>query len=229
MAVGGDGSVNEVATGLLGSSCLLGIIPTGSGNGLARTLNIPLQPKKAVELLNRANVKAIDVLQVGQRISLCAAGFGFDAAISKSFSTLKTRGFWSYVRLGLSSYFGYKPTVFKVEIDGELHEFSNNLILSIANSNQYGNDIFISPSASLFDGFLRLIALEKAAWYRIPYLFYCLRTNQLNKFRGFNEIKATELTIFNPKHLAHVDGEPISTSDKVKVKVLPNALNVFVP
>src|SRR4051812_15392154 len=153
VAVGGDGTVNEIASAIVGSGTALGIVPYGSGNGLARFLGIPMNPNQAIQALVKGHVESIDSGTVNGQPFFNMAGMGFDAHISEVFSHGKKRGFVSYIKSSIEEISTYDEQQYHIEIDGKVYE-RKAFMLSIANSSQYGNNAHISPKASVQDGLL---------------------------------------------------------------------------
>ena len=146
VAVGGDGSVNEVAKGLIGTNVKMGIIPTGSGNGFARHLNIPMDKRKAVILLNKLYSKSVDTASVNDQLFVGTAGVGFDAHIGLKFDEASTRGFWTYLKLTFKEYFNYKEQSYQIAIDQKKTINEKAFFMSFCNINQWGNNVFVSPN-----------------------------------------------------------------------------------
>jgi YegS/Rv2252/BmrU family lipid kinase len=227
-AIGGDGSVHEVGTALIGTDKILAIIPAGSGNGLARHLSIPLRLKDSIFIINQMKVRKIDVGQVNDFPFLNAAGFGFDAHISACFSRFHARGLWSYIRLIIKEYFFFKEQDFTYQLDGKEKLKSRDLMCSVTNASEFGNGFCISPFSSVHDGKMELILLKKFPWIIGPFVakkFFNRKphTSRYVKIKPFHEMEIS-LT----SETGHVDGEPIKLSSPVKVSVNKNALNVIV-
>ncbi len=229
VAVGGDGTVNEVGSSLIGSDTALAIIPTGSGNGLARHLKISMKPEVAVKLLNNHKVKKIDTLKVNEFHSLNVSGIGFDAHISHLFAKMKQRGLISYIKLVVREFGNYKACKYKVNIDGKAFKQKAYLI-SFANSSQYGNNFYIAPDAKVDDGFMDVCIMNHFPKIAAPVLLISKMSKE--NIGGYLEkiIKAKEVHIEHPKALlGHIDGEPVFFGKTVSVKVNPLSLNVVVP
>ena len=169
VAVGGDGTVNEIAKAIINSKIILGIIPFGSGNGLARSLNIPLSIEKAIENINYLNVDTIDSASLNNHFFFNVAGSGFDAHISQSFAHNKIRGLIGYIRTTFKELRNYIPQEYKIYLDGKLY-VRKAFIVSVANSSQYGNDAYIAPRADVKDGWLDVVIVKPIKWYKIPIL-----------------------------------------------------------
>ena len=159
VAVGGDGTVNEVASALVGHSTALAIIPSGSGNGLARHLNIPLKINKAIQVINDHKIIKIDSIKINDRYSVNVSGIGFDAYISHLFSKSKRRGPLSYIQLISREFTSYKSASYTLEIDG-VKIATDAFLISFANSSQYGNNVQIAPNAMIDDGFIDVCIIK---------------------------------------------------------------------
>lgn len=227
LAIGGDGTINEIARSLVGSNVTLGIIPCGSGNGLARHLGIPMSAKRAICWLNNAVVVKMDTVLANDKLFVNVAGVGFDAFISHEFDKMDSRGLSSYFKAVVKSFFTYSQKEFIVETNNEKHEWKG-FLLSFANSSQFGNNAFIAPKASLFDGKINLVLLKKPKWYQIPGVAIKTFTKRLDRSSLFTQITGDEFQIKQDCILGHVDGEPIEFGQHIHLKVLPASLNVFV-
>ena len=229
VAVGGDGTVNEVGRGVIGGKAALGIIPCGSGNGLARELEIPLRTSSAIDVINEGERHLIDIIDIGGHISLNVAGVGFDAYISHLFANTKVRGPLQYMNLIAKEFPKYKPLDYIINIDGEIFKRTAFLI-SFANSSQWGNNIHIAPRASMDDGLMDVCIVSEFPNMAIPSLIISLLSQSIDTNKYDEMIRAKELEMMNETELAgHVDGEPISLPPHTKVRVRPNALSVVSP
>ncbi len=228
VAVGGDGSLNEVAKGLIDSDVTMAIIPVGSGNGLARHLNIPLDVKKALQLLNSGQIKTIDTVNFNDELFLNVAGVGFDAHIGWAFSKYKKRGFWSYVKLVLREFPAYKHQEYELTIDGKttLH---NAFLITFANGSQWGSNAYISPLSVIDDGIIEIAILKDVSIFNFPYLAFKLLTKKLHLSSHLELLKAKEVIIKQKNTIAHIDGEPIDTGNTIHIKVNPASLKILVP
>ena len=227
-SVGGDGSLNEVAKGLIGSDTIMGIIPAGSGNGLARHLNIPLNVKKALRLLNTGTIKTIDTINLNEDVFINAAGMGFDAHIGWEFSQYGTRGFWSYVKIILREFPSYKEQEYEITIDGKT-TLSKAFLITIANGSQWGNNAYISPLSAIDDGMMEIVLLKDVTLFNFFYLVFKLLGKKLHLTSHLKIIKTKEAIIKQKKTIAHIDGEPIETDATVVVKVNPSSLKIIAP
>lgn len=229
VAVGGDGTVNEVGTGLIGSRTALGIIPAGSGNGLARELDIPMRTAQAISVINEMYTRDIDVMRINDRYSLNVAGVGFDAFISHKFAKVKTRGPLQYMNLIAREYPKYTSAQYNITIDG--HPLQRNaFLISFANSTQWGNNIHIAPNARIDDGLIDVCIVSEFPAHAIPSLLISLFNQTIDKNRYDEIILAKKIEIAAGRPLyAHVDGEPITITDGAQIEIMPLALRTIVP
>lgn len=227
VAVGGDGSVNEVARGLIGSSIELGIIPAGSGNGFARHLGIPLKFEDAIKTIIKGKSTKVDTGLLGTENFFGVAGVGFDAHISKKFEEASTRGFWTYIKLCLLEYLKYKERNYTVKLDNQEKVFKA-LILCFCNTNQWGNNAFISPNSNIQDGFFRFVIVRKIPLLSLPFFAFRLFNKSVHKSKYFEEIKVKSCSVNQNEKLIHIDGEPLEFDDEFTINVLPKSLAVIV-
>ena len=223
---GGDGSVNEAGQMLINTSTKLAIIPKGSGNGLARHLNIPFDIEENIQCILKGNSFKMDVGLINKKVFVGIAGLGFDSYIGKKFAQYGKRGFWSYFKIVTKEYYQFGDKKFTIKIDGKSTE-NRALLISFANSSQFGNNAFIAPQADVTDGLLILCILKRFPLLFAPYIAYLLFTKQINKSRYYQEIPFTKITVRQRKKHAHLDGEPTKIGRKVKVKNLPQCLEVI--
>lgn len=224
VAVGGDGTVNEVARSLVGTNTALAIIPCGSGNGLARHLRLPMDPVKAVELINENHRQHIDYGTINGEAFFCTCGVGFDAFISQKFAEAGKRGVTTYVEKMFNDGLHYKPEYYKVEIDGTDMEFEAFLI-ACANASQYGNNAYIAPDASTRDGLLDITVLSPFPTYQAPHVLMQMLNRKLTN--------NSHAQIFRGKHVrivrqsegpAHIDGDPKTMGAELDVQIHPGGL-----
>ncbi len=228
VAVGGDGTVNETASALVGSNVILGIIPCGSGNGLSRFLQIPMNITKAIHTLNQLQVATIDSAEANGQPFFNVSGFGFDAHIGHVFADGKKRGFLTYAKSSIAEIINYKSDTYYLTIDG-VNYTQKAFILSIANSSQYGNNAHISPKASVQDGLLDVCIVKPFPLYRFPELVVRMFTKTVDESAFVQIIKAKSVTLRREKAgAAHLDGEPVVLEGLVDIKVKPATLNVVV-
>lgn len=233
LAVGGDGTVNEVAAGLLGSRTALGVIPMGSGNGLARTLSLPLKPEGALNALEHAVVRRMDVGRANGGLFLNVAGAGFDAAVGEDFHHHGRRGgrrgVLTYVRLSAARVFSYVPGTYVLRA-GDVTFEGRALVIAFVNGRQYGGGAVLSPKGRLDDGVFDVALIEAApAWELLlgaPRLFL----GGLESFRPFRLLRATEAVLESPAPFPHHrDGEPEPAVSRLAVRIEARALDVLVP
>lgn len=228
VAVGGDGTVNEIAKELIGSNTSLGIIPLGSGNGLARHLKIPMNTAKALELLNHAIVKKIDVGYMNSQAFFCTAGLAFDAHIGKIFSGMKGRGLMGYIKSVFREYFHYTSEEYEVELKGRKSRYRAFLI-TVANAGQYGNNVYIAPKADISDGLLDLCIVKSFSVFRLFSMAYRTLNRTVNKSRYTTTIQAKNFIIRRRnKGSYHIDGEPHEGGKEFTFEVKEKVLSVLV-
>ncbi len=230
IAVGGDGTINEVASELVFTQVTLGIIPAGSGNGLARELGIPISLEKAVQVINQQKTRIIDGGTANDQPFFCTAGLGFDAHIGKLFSQNTKRGFSEYLKTVLQEYFKYLPQTYEIAHDGKQRSVEA-FAITIANARQYGNNAFIAPQAKINDGFLDLSILKPFPKRKIPEIVYQLFTKKLHLSPYYESYKVTEVQIGNEHaDCYHSDGEYCIITKPLNIfKVVPQCIKVTVP
>ncbi len=228
VAVGGDGTVNEVAQGLLHSAVPMGIIPKGSGNGLARHLRIPMNVEQAIVALFDSRVIGMDTFLLNDKLSLNVSGIGFDGHIANLFGKEKKRGLQGYAKLTINEFLRFKEFDFELELNGELLK-RKAFVIAIANSSQYGNNARIAPAASVCDQLLHINILKKVPPYRLDFIHSFFK-GTVDQYRFCGLFETNELTIKLSSPMSfHIDGEPCGMADKFKVELLPEALRMIVP
>lgn len=231
---GGDGTVNQITSFLVKSNVRVGIIPLGSGNGMAFTAGIPKDYKKALEVILNGNASFVDALTINKNYSCHLCGLGFDAQVSHDFARDAKRGPSTYIKQTLKNFFKAKPFRFEVSANGNTFT-TNAFLLSIANSNQFGNSIVIAPKASLSDGLLDIVIVQKAGKFGL--VFKLLRQIRSGKIAS---VRNTDKTIhyFHTKKLSiknldnapfHIDGEPMETATNFDVEIIENAFLLLQP
>lgn len=233
---GGDGSVNGVVAHLLNAPVRFGIIPMGSGNGLALGAGIPLNASKALDLVIRGNFYSIDAFRVNGKFSCMLSGLGFDAQVAHDFANRKKRGLISYIKETTSHFFRCKPFPFVVDT-GKKRIHTEAYFISIANSNQFGNRVTIAPKASLSDGMLDVVIVSKMS--KMKMVFALLWQIGLGKIipdwkdhekKNIYYFHSASLHIRNPLEAPlHIDGEPAETAQEVSVQVIPAAFRLIMP
>lgn len=228
VAVGGDGSVNETAKGLVGTKTAMAIIPTGSGNGLARHLKIPLDLKKAMQVINTGKEVRIDSIRMNDEVFVNVAGIGFDAHIGWEFARFGKRGFSSYLKVISREFPKYKAQDFELVIDGKIIK-KNAYLISFANGSQWGNNAYIAPTADISDGIMDIAILRDFKLLNGLAIGYRLFKKTLHKSSYLEIIKTKEVIVKQQGVIAHIDGEPIEIGNELKIKVNPLSLKVIVP
>ncbi|MCU0352216.1 MAG: diacylglycerol kinase family lipid kinase [Cytophagales bacterium] len=228
VAVGGDGTMNETASALINTQTALGIIPLGSGNGLARHLGIPLNTAKAIQRLNQPTQKTIDSCTLNGRPFFCVAGTGFDAYIGLKFGEQKTRGFQTYVKTTLTEFFSYKPSHYKITLNGRTFE-SEAFLVSFANAGQYGNNAYISPEADIADGLVDVCLMRPFPSPMAVPLGVQLFGKTLHLSPYLKVMPAKTVIVERPEAApVHIDGEPMMMEARLEVGIRPASLRVFV-
>jgi len=226
---GGDGSINEVARALQHTNVPLAIIPTGSGNGLARDLNIPLDIEKAIQLLNTGKERWIDLGEMNGKLFVNVAGVGFDGFVADAFSKYGKRGFWSYVKVTLKSMPKYKSEEVELQVNG-LHLKRRVFSMTVANSRQFGSDAIIAANAKIDDGILDLVVINEFPWYLTPILVGRMFLGNLHKSSYYETFQSKQFHIKTRKGLvAQMDGDPYHFSEELTISVLPLKLKLIVP
>lgn len=229
ITAGGDGTVNEVAKALINSDTALGIIPFGSGNGLARDLNIPIDLTKAIDVIKNGHIRTIDYGSANDHIFFCTCGVGFDAFISDKFADEKKRGPLGYVRNIVEGVIDFKPEDYEIIHDGgTIHERA--FLVTCANASQYGNEAYIAPHADMEDGKMNVSILKPLNPNEIPQTTFQLFTKNIDKNSKMTTLLSSNLVIKRQKEgILHVDGEPIEMGKEIEVKIYPQGLKVFAP
>ena len=233
LAVGGDGTANETAWGLLGSETALGLVPVGSGNGLARALRIPLRAERALAGLERFERRRIDVGFANGRPFLNLAGAGFDAAVGADFHARGRnggrRGILTYVKLSLSHALTHAPEEWRLKTDAEGFE-GRAWIVAFLNGRQYGAGAVVAPQARLDDGRLEIVVFEATSRLSVLVNAPRLFLGGIRGFRGYRHFTASRAVLSGTgKVRHHRDGEPEEGSDRLEVRLEPRALSVLVP
>lgn len=226
VAIGGDGTVNEVAHALVGSKKILGIIPNGSGNGLARELRIPMDISKAIAVLLQHQVATIDTCEANGEPFFVTCGSGFDGKVSTEFATSDTRGLLTYAKETLTLFRKYEPAQYHITIDGKEFE-KRAFLVAVANASQYGNNAFIAPTASMSDGILDVTIIEPFSQIDAPKLLVQLFSKEITSNDNVTSLRGKEITITSSKPTPyHMDGEPKSAVNQLHITVIPKSLNV---
>lgn len=226
VAVGGDGTVSQLANVLAGSNTALGILPFGSGNGLARHLGVPMNYEGAMKLLETGNIAAIDKGEMNGMSFFCTAGTGFDARIGKLFAESSTRGFWTYAKLTIREFKAYRGEKYVLNIDGKSFD-REAFLVTVANAGQYGNDAWIAPEASACDGMFHIVIMKPFRWWNLFSLAIRLFRKSIHRSPFIETLTGKSVTIKRTNSgAAHYDGEPAEMDAELRISILPRALKV---
>jgi diacylglycerol kinase (ATP) len=229
VAIGGDGTLNEVAAGLVGTDAVFGLIPCGSGNGLGRHLGIPGPGKGAFRNLIEGQARQIDTGEVNGLPFFNAMGFGFDAEIADRFNHLTQRGLSAYIRTTLTTLCHYRAQTCYIH-QGDTAVKSPAFLLSIANSDQYGNDCFIAPGAQVDDGLLDLTVIKCATLFNVAPLVVRLFLKKIDGSPSVTRLRSARFVIERPAAgLIHTDGETHQTDATLEITVRPRSLRIMLP
>lgn len=231
-AIGGDGTVNMIASELKDTDTALAIIPAGSGNGLARHLHIPLDHEKSIMLINNGNVRSMDYGIVNLQPFFCTCGVGFDAFISQKFAQTKIRGPLAYLEKMLLNGLLFKPETYDIDVVGEREEHTvrKAFIITCANASQYGNNIYIAPHASVFDGMLNVTIVKPFTALEVPQLAMQLVTGKIEQNSRIETFRCKSISIHRTKPgVIHFDGDPVNTTSDVEIAVVPGGLKCICP
>ena len=229
IAVGGDGTVNEVGCGLIGTNTALGIIPCGSGNGLARHLGISMDPFKAVKWLDKSIFSEIDYGMIEDHPFFCTCGVGFDAKVTDTFSKAGTRGVLTYMESILKEIATYKDKTYKLSFDNSSETF-DCFIVTCANAEQWGNNAFIAPTASLRDGLMDVVVIHPFTPLDAPLLAFQLFNKLIDRNPKVTVRRCAHMTITRDSEgPAHYDGEPVTLGKEIHVRMIKGGLRVLIP
>lgn len=229
ISAGGDGTVNEVANALAFSKSVMGILPFGSGNGLARSLGIPQDIYGALKLIEAGHTITSDRGVVNGLPFYCTFGVGFDAAVSEKFATMKKRGRITYIRSAFREFLNYRSQAYAIVIDGKIIT-EKALLIAVCNAPQYGNNAYIGPKAKLTDGLLDITVVHADNPFHTLLMSMDMLTGMLDKNRSIGTFRVPSLTIVRTEEgPVHLDGEPMHMGKKLDIKCQKGALNVFAP
>jgi len=228
-AVGGDGTVNEVARGIATTQQIMGILPKGSGNGLARHLGIPMNFKKSLDYMGSTSVLSMDSFTVNNHLSVNVSGIGFDGHVANLFGKNGNRGFWGYSKLVLKEFFRYREFKGKIEIDDQPYDLPA-FIIAFANSSQFGNNARIAPQASVCDGILDVSFIRKIPLYQIPGFAGKMFTGHLahSDYVVIKPGKRITLSFTEPMPY-HIDGEGMEPTRDFVIQMEPASIRMLVP
>ena len=228
VAVGGDGTVNEVAKAIVHSNTALGIIPCGSGNGLARHLLLPINARKAIEVINRCEIRDLDYGIINGYPFFCTCGMGFDAFVSMKFAEAGKRGPITYIENVLREGLKYKPETYTIEDENGTARYKAFLI-SCANASQYGNNAYIAPQASMSDGLMDVIIMEPFDLLEAPQISIDMFNKTLDKSSKIKTFKCQKLHIHRDSPgVIHYDGDPVMTGEDITVELKPKGVKIIV-
>lgn len=227
VAVGGDGSVHNIASGLVGSNTILGIIPMGSGNGMARHLQIPTKIENAILTINQQKVRAVDVGKINNKYFFNVAGFGFDGRIAKLFAKSNKRGLIKYAQLVFREFLKSKQHGFSVEFENGQTIHDEALMISMANASEFGNGFSVSPLSNMHDGRMELVVTKKPSFFAFPGLLKKAVDHQVHHSSYVNTYRFKKIHVRHANAEFHADGEPVTLKFPVTIEVLQNALKVI--
>jgi diacylglycerol kinase family enzyme len=222
--IGGDGSVNETARALINTQTALGIVPVGSGNGLARHLGLSLNPKTAIEQAVNGRPVVIDSGKINEHAFFCTTGIGFDAYVAHEFALQPVRGLPTYIRTAYRAFWNYQPATYEID-----HQVQTLFSLTVANAGQFGNNAWIAPKANVADGLLDVCQLKPFPRSAVGMLAWRLfnKTLDQSNFLATRTVRSVVVKGAGPL-LIHVDGEPVSLdTDTAIVQILPSSLLVI--
>ena len=229
VAVGGDGTVNEVARGLAGTGKTLGIIPCGSGDGLARHLGISHIFNRALKVITSGKTSPLDAGTIDGRMFFSVCGVGFDAVVSERFAKCGKRGLSTYIKEGLKTWRIYAPERYTVEIDGKRIEHQA-IFITVGNSNQWGNGAKITPHADISDGLLDITVVDMFNTLEMAELAHLLLTGHIDTNKKVHCYKGKEISIKrSTTGPAHADGDWFTTGKSIDIRIIPHALKVIIP
>jgi diacylglycerol kinase (ATP) len=228
VAVGGDGTMNEVASALAGTTGVMGLIPAGSGNALGRELGLSMRPGKSIYQLLDGHITQIDTGLVNGRRFMNVCGLGFDNHIAHCFAKATSRGPIPYFKAVMKEFFSYKPERYEVEIGGEITVHSA-FVLILANTSQYGNNAYIAPKASITDGVLDFCVLKPFGLFGALGLGLRLFNKTIDRSALCSYQKTKKVIIKGENLNFHIDGEPVRNSDTLEISIDPLSLNIVVP
>lgn len=229
VAIGGDGTINEVASALRDTPVALGIVPCGSGNGLARHLDIPLNVERALGIINLRHIEDLDYCTVNDRPFFCTCGVGFDALVSEKFAQAGRRGPITYLQKALGEYLKYRSEVYSITTADKVIT-EKAFIIACGNASQYGNNAFITPQASMTDGLVDVTVILPFTPIDTAIMGLLLFTKHLDQDTNIHSFRTAELTIHRPKaEMMHIDGEPVMMPADLHIRCHKGGIKVFLP
>ena len=229
VAIGGDGTVNEVGSALVGTETALAIVPSGSGNGLARHLRIPMNASRALQLLNNGVVGQFDYCRINGKPFFCTCGMGFDATVSYKFSNEGTRGFITYVKTALAEYLKYKHKRYTITFDGQQMQ-ERAFVIACCNAAQYGNNAYIAPRATMQDGLIDVTVMHPFNIVESPLIGARLFLRQLNHDHHVSIYRGKHVVIERKQDdIIHIDGDPMMMPARVVIENVSHGIHILVP
>lgn len=230
VAVGGDGTVNEVASALVGTDKILGIVPCGSGDGLALHLGISRNYRKSLLQLYNSTVARMDCGKMNGKYFFCTAGVGFDAKVGLDFSKSSHRGLFTYISMAARNWFRYEPDYYRVSIDGWIKWEGKAVFITVGNADQWGNNAKICGGATVLDGQFDVTIVKPFKTYMFPPLIIRLMSGKVKGCDSTECLTAKTVVIERSSEgPAHFDGEPVSEGTKLEMEIIPSSLNVLIP
>ncbi len=227
VAVGGDGTINNVAQYVANTNKIFGVIPMGSGNGLARELNIPTNPEKALQIINQQKIKAIDTCKANNQFFINIAGVGFDAHIAHLFSKAKTRGFKTYAKITLKEFASYKNREYRIHYNGQQEDIKAFMVC-VCNGTQFGNNAYAAPKAIYNDGLFDVVVFNSFKIWQVPLIAYKLFKGDVADLPFVKTFKTNHISISrNEKEVANIDGEAMQLDKDIHFKIFKQSLKVF--
>lgn len=227
VACGGDGTMNEVASELINTDVAFGLIPYGSGNGLARHLDISMSPRKAIYQIDHGEMETMDYGVVNGDPFFCTCGTGFDAHISHTFAHAGKRGFFSYLKIVVREYFKYKSYRYKIQT-GNAVISQRAFLVTFANASQYGNMAYIAPQANTQDGLLDICIISSFPIYSIPRMAWQLFMKKFDQSRHVTMLQTQSAILHRPfEGEFHIDGDPINLGTEIRIGIKPKGLRIF--
>ena len=229
IAAGGDGTINEAASALCGSRVKLGIIPCGSGNGLARHLDIPVDIRASLEIIGRDCPVACDYGSVNGQPFFCTFGVGFDAAVSDAFARGKHRGLVSYVNNTIRQFVNYNADEYTIRANGQIIT-EQAFLVAVCNASQYGNNAYIAPSASINDGLLDVTIIHAGNTLSTALVGVDMMTGMIERNMLIHTFRTNNIVIERERRgPSHLDGEPMEMADRLDIRCHHSGLRVFTP
>jgi diacylglycerol kinase (ATP) len=234
---GGDGTINAVVNALQGEPVQFAIIPMGSGNGLALAAKIPKQTGRALDLIFKGKAYPTDAFYINEKFSCMLCGIGFDAAVAHEFAKQKKRGLQTYIRISTLQFFKSKPYPFEIQLNDRTLK-TDAFFISVANSNQFGNQFTIAPKASLSDGLLDIVIVKKMSKLSLPFFVLNhvagnnlpLHISDVREKKNIIYLQTDKISIRNPGFAPlHIDGDPTETYAAFEIRIIPNCFRLIRP